>query len=240
MSGRLYKAVGAAGSIADTARIALAEDAQRPRVSALKDETSHFAFVADVPDGPAVLDAVEPAILEAVSARSLAPMDPLPVKESLEEFEHLFGTASSEPEAVADEVEAAIDDEDEWEEVEIRTFNWGQIGILLTATTLVLGLISGIAFGRFGLFVGIPYLAIAVFLALRADFDDRLAPAVMTPLAWFVAVIGPGQFTVTHDGSALLTQGLLIFQGLSDNAIWIIGSVIGTAGIAVARGRKGY
>lgn len=241
MSGRLYKAVGAAGVTAEHARVALAEEAQQPRVTAAKDDTSRFSFIDEVPDGPAVLDAVEPAILEAVSARNLAPMDPLPVKASLEEFEHLFGTpATPAPSKAAEEIPAVEDEDDEWEEVEVRTFYWGQIAILLTTTAVVLGLISGLAFSRFGLFVGIPYFVIAVWLAFRADFDDRLAPAVITPLAWFIAILGPGQFTVTHDGSALLTQGLLVFQGLSDNAVWIIGSVLATTGITVARGRRGY
>jgi hypothetical protein len=116
---------------------------------------------------------------------------------------------------------------------------WGHVSFILISVALVLGAATVIFTGEFGLPAGGPFFLVVVLTALFTRFQDRWAPAVMAPIAWLAAVLGPGQFTITHTRSPLLDQALLIFQGLSDNALWVLGSVLAGAGVAVARNRRG-
>lgn len=249
MSGRLFKAAGASGEQAESAIQALPENRQASRSTAPASVGNSVL--------PSIIDAVEVAIAEPVAAAALSPLDSLPSQSSLTEFEHLFAstpaapadgatpatvnvTASSAaapaPFAVSSAVPAESDEE--WEEVVIRQFPWMQTTLILLAVGLVFGFASALLFNTMGIWLGIPMFVATVLLALRAYINDRWAPAVMSPIAWLVAILIPGQFTVSHDGSLFLTVAVLVFQSLSDVAIWLVGGVIAASVIATVRGRR--
>ena len=109
--------------------------------------------------------------------------------------------------------------------------------VTVVVAGLILGFATALVLDGFGWFVGLPLAGLTMFLTLRLTLEDRWAGAVAAPLAWLLVIVVPGQLTVTHDGSVVLTQVLLIAQGLSDNAIWIV--VPAVVGAVVAR-RRGH
>jgi hypothetical protein len=253
-TGRLYRAVGATGPQAEGALPALDETRQRPRLrTAPADQDLSISGAAKTaPEGPRVHRDdgahVEPIIEGAPSEPFDAGPSPDTSATAIDEhhrqppvltpdYAHLFGQVEPTPTPPSPSAETqAVGDEPVGPDGGLR---WNHVSFILITVALVLGAASVRFTGEFGLSAGGPFFLVVVLTALFTRFQDRWAPAVMAPIAWLAAVLGPGQFTISHTKSPLLDQALLIFQGLSDNALWVLGSVMAGAGVAVARNRRG-
>jgi hypothetical protein len=248
-TGRLYRAAGATGPQAEAAVPALDESRQRPRLTtAPADPDLSITSAAQMaPEGPRVHQEVpaeqnspdapaHPADVAAeVPAPEVATTPDEPRSALTPDYAHLFEHATPQEEL---HTPAATPAETQPRE-DNSGLRWVHVSFILITVALVLGAATVRFTGEFGLPAGGPFFLVVVLTALFTRFQDRWAPAVMAPIAWLAAVLGPGQFTISHTKSPLLDQALLIFQGLSDNALWVLGSVLAGAGVAIARNRRG-
>jgi hypothetical protein len=246
-TGRLYRAAGATGPQAEAAVPALDESRQRPRMTtAPADPDLSITSAAQMaPEGPRVHQEVPPEpIIRETPAHStevvagVPEISPTPNEQHsalTPDYAHLFEQATP-----LEEMHTPATTPAETAPSDNRSgLRWGHVSFILITVALVLGSATVRFTGEFGLPAGGPFFLVVVLTALFTRFQDRWAPAVMAPIAWLAAVLGPGQFTISHTKSPLLDQALLIFQGLSDNSLWVLGSVLAGAGVAFARNRRG-
>lgn len=255
---RLYRAAGATGPQAATAVEALAESAQRPRLIPEAPDSADpdllLRVLADhAPDGPAdpadipeplpEIQAHQTALRATTESPATAPAiatEDRPVAAPPVPSPHAqvqptasapqpSDAASTEPSSLARMARLA-------QRTPASGLRWSRFLTVLVVVGLALGLITAVTVDGFGWFVGVPLTVLSVLLTPRLVWEDRWAGAVAPPLAWLAIIVGPGQILVTHDGSLALSQALLVAQGLTDNALWIL--LPAAFGALVARHRQ--
>ncbi len=110
------------------------------------------------------------------------------------------------------------------------------VAVIIFGVTVILAIADVIGDRRLGAITGLGFIAACIYSALLVRQRDAIALLVVPPLAWLLMLLTVGQWTVKGTGSLGVREGLLIFEGLSFNAPWIlIGTISGVVIVVVRR-----
>lgn len=122
-----------------------------------------------------------------------------------------------------------------------KTHGWTYPGVFIL-TGLAMAVVMGsdaLITGEVGMISNIGLLVLSTIAATQVRTIDYTAAIWSPPLAWVFALITGGQFGLTMSGSLLRKEIFHFGYGLANHALWILGSVVLSAGIAIVRhGRR--
>ncbi len=89
---------------------------------------------------------------------------------------------------------------------------------------------------RIGLWTDVTLIIVAIVAPLVTRAGDRSLPAMMPPLAFFVAVLIAGQSLLPEgSGSWQSQQALMLVQTLGPNAGWVVAATALSTSLAAIR-----
>ena len=142
------------------------------------------------------------------------------------------------PDAVAAETELS------WSSQKLqsqKTHGWTYPGVFIL-TSLAMAVVMGsdaLINGEVGTISNVGLLVLSLIAATQVRTIDYTAAIWSPPLAWVFALATGGQFGMTMSGSLLRKEIFHFAYGLANHAVWILGSVIISATIAIVRhGRR--
>ncbi len=110
------------------------------------------------------------------------------------------------------------------------------VAVIISGVTVILAIADIVGDRKLGAITGLGFIAACIYSALLVRQRDAIALLVVPPLAWLFMLLTVGQWTVKGTGSLGVREGLLIFEGLSFNAPWIlIGTFSGVVIVVVRR-----
>ncbi len=109
--------------------------------------------------------------------------------------------------------------------------------VVVVGATVLLGFADAIITKRIGLLTCLALLVSSVYAALVVRRGDIWAAVVVPPLAFLAALLTAGQLTLGA-GSKTTAEGFMVFQGLSTNAPWVIGTTLVCLVIVLVRRRS--
>jgi hypothetical protein len=115
---------------------------------------------------------------------------------------------------------------------------WTGVSVVLIGVTVMMAFADVIVTHGIGTITGVGLVAATLYCALTVRPADLWAAVVTPPLAYLVALLTAGQFTLPSGGSLLVREGFMVFTGLALNAPWIIGAtLLGLVIVLVRRSR---
>ncbi|MEZ5115209.1 MAG: DUF6542 domain-containing protein [Candidatus Nanopelagicales bacterium] len=222
--GRLYRSVGAEGAAAVAATPALSADALATLRSVARRTGDDQRPVISISSGTVAAGAAAPAAGAAVGAWDDRVADPA-----------MPGDAAPGPAAppAAGTSAGAAAGADAGTAGSLATEGHMHAGGGLTATgvwvvvvgvTVMVGFADALITGELRWITGLGLLASTVYAALLVRPMDLWVAVIAPPLAFLAATLTAGQLTVSGGGSLLTREALLVFESLSFNAPWILGS----------------
>lgn len=114
------------------------------------------------------------------------------------------------------------------------------IWLVVIGVTVVMGFADALVIGQtqLGWLTGVSLLAASVYGALVVRREDAIIAVIAPPLAFFLATITAGQFTLPPTGDLLVREAFMIVTTLGANAAWIFGSTIIALVIVLVRRRR--
>lgn len=114
------------------------------------------------------------------------------------------------------------------------------VWLVVTGVTVVMGFADALVVGQsqLGWLTGVSLLAASVYGAIVVRREDAIIAVIAPPLAFFLATITAGQFTLPTTGDLLLREAFMIVTTLGANAVWIFGSTIIALVIVLVRRRR--
>jgi hypothetical protein len=114
------------------------------------------------------------------------------------------------------------------------------VWLVVIGVTVVMGFADALVVGRtqLGWLTGVSLLAASVYGALVVRREDAIIAVIAPPLAFFIATLTAGQFTLPPTGDLLVREAFMIVTTLGANAVWIFGSTIIALVIVLVRRRR--
>lgn len=110
------------------------------------------------------------------------------------------------------------------------------VAVIIIGVTVILAIADVVGDRKLGAITGLGFIAACIYSALLVRQHDAIALLVVPPLAWLFMLLTVGQWTVKGTGSLGVREGLLLFEGLSFNAPWILlGTLSGVVIVVVRR-----
>ncbi len=112
---------------------------------------------------------------------------------------------------------------------------WTGVTVVVVGVTVLMALADVLVTHGIGVITGVGLVLSTLYAALAVRPADLWAAVVTPPLAYLVALLTAGQFTLPSGGSLLVREGFMVFTGLALNAPWIIGATLVALVIVLVR-----